>query len=802
MHSLPLVRRIVFLALLALSAALGHLPSLRAAVPPFRIGLNGAFIGNSSLSTDQQLALFRDTGVAGLRHLEPNDVYWATIQQSNGLFTYTNTDSVLNSSSGFGFLPTFYGSGSQNYYVPPGAAATAAWSAATYGTQTTTYLQNVVNRYKGLTHYWEIANEMNTKTTPPAGFSAADYAAFLVFNRNAIRAADPSAQVVIAGTLGNYGYPFENAYQWLRDVLAAGGAAGFDVFNFHDYKSWWTLPTHYDQFRAILDANGLQSMPVWVTETAQASAIASANINPAYASVDGQAADVWRRFALLFAKGAQTVFWHSFWNNPGDTSGFRNMGLMSSTNNLRNKAWHAFKLLNQKVEGFTSATLVSSGVTNDDNVTGGSGAWVVRFDFAGGTKRWVAWSPNNQRATLTGLSNITSVNLTTVVPATISADGATVTWTTATSSVAGDSVALALADFPLLIEVAATTTITTAPAVTTQPSAQTVTTGGNATFSVVATGTAPLSYQWFKDGTAISGATLASYTLTTVATSAAGSYAVNVSNPAGTVTSGAATLTVNPAAYLANLSVRTTLATAQTLTVGLVVSGGAKPVLIRAAGPALAGFGLTGVMADPRMELYQNSTKIAENNDWTSTLSATFAALGAFAFPTGSKDAALLQTLGGAYTVQTNGTAAGLVLVEGYDAGSAGAARLINVSARNRVGTGADLLIAGFNVAGSGTLRVLIRAVGPTLAGFGVTSALADPKLEVFDASSVKIAESDDWSASLASTFAAVGAFALPTGSKDAATLVTLTAGKSYTVQVSGIANATGEALVEIYEAP
>ena len=47
-------------------------------------------------------------------------------------------------------------------------------------------------------------------------------------------------------------------------VLAAGGGNGFDVFNYHDYKSWWTLPAHYDQFRAILDANGLSAVPIWV----------------------------------------------------------------------------------------------------------------------------------------------------------------------------------------------------------------------------------------------------------------------------------------------------------------------------------------------------------------------------------------------------------------------------------------------------------------------------------------------------------------------------------------------------------
>lgn len=87
-------------------------------------------------------------------------------------------------------------------------------------------------------------------------------------------------------------------------------------------------------------------------------------------------------------------------------------------------------------------------------------------------------------------------------------------------------------------------TAATAPSITTQPASQTVATGGTATFSVVASGTAPLSYQWRFNGTNISGATSSSYTLTNAQTSNAGSYSVVVTNSAGTATSNGATLTV------------------------------------------------------------------------------------------------------------------------------------------------------------------------------------------------------------------------------------------------------------------
>jgi hypothetical protein len=206
-------------------------------------------------------------------------------------------------------------------------------------------------------------------------------------------------------------------------------------------------------------------------------------------------------------------------------------------------------------------------------------------------------------------------------------------------------------------------------------------------------------------------------------------------------------------------------------------------------------------MPDPRLELFRDSTRIALNNDWPASLATTFAAVGAFPFTAASRDAALLNSLSGAHTVQATGSAGGTVLIEGYDAGTGSATRLINLSARNRVGTGADVLIAGFTVSGTGTQRVLIRAVGPTLSALGVPAVLADPQLELNDPTGV-IATDDNWDAALAPVFAQVGAFPLPTGSKDSALIATLTAGRNYTVRVSGVNNTVGEALVEVYELP
>jgi len=342
--------------------------------------------------------------------------------------------------------------------------------------------------------------------------------------------------------------------------------------------------------------------------------------------------------------------------------------------------------------------------------------------------------------------------------------------------------------------------------INTQPASQSVNAGQGVTFTVSASGSASIAYQWLKNDSPIAGATAASYTLAATSASDAGNYAARVSAGGQNVVSAAATLTViplvpvGPTARLSNLSVRTAMAAGQNLIVGFFVDGGSRNILVRAAGPALTVLGVPGAMTDPRLELYNGSTLVLSNEDWPGSLAGTFASVGAFAFPAGSRDAAFLQDIGGSASVHARGTGAGILLVEAYDTGSGNSPRLVNVSARNQVGTGDNILIAGFNIAGTGTKQLLLRAVGPKLAAFGVTGFLVDPKLELYSGST-KLNENDSWSANLAATFGAVGAFPLDAGSRDAALLTTLDPG-SYTVQVSGVGGGTGEALIEIYEVP
>ncbi|MDO8545308.1 MAG: hypothetical protein Q7S40_33115 [Opitutaceae bacterium] len=251
--------------------------------------------------------------------------------------------------------------------------------------------------------------------------------------------------------------------------------------------------------------------------------------------------------------------------------------------------------------------------------------------------------------------------------------------------------------------------------------------------------------------------------------------------------------------------------------VGFVLSGN-KSMLVRAAGPALAAFGVPDPLPDPQLTLLvPGSDPIATNDNWPlgGATAALFNRLGAFPFNAASLDAALLLPLeaqsftavvAGATTSGTGAT--GIALVEAYDADAAPGApanpRLLNLSTRGDVGVGENALVAGFVLTGSQPRRILVRAVGPSLSAFGVSGPLGDPLLSLFRGDE-RIASNDDWEisrsgAAVAATAQQVGAFALAPASLDAALLITLAPG-SYTAVVTGLGGTTGIALVEVYDA-
>lgn len=271
---------------------------------------------------------------------------------------------------------------------------------------------------------------------------------------------------------------------------------------------------------------------------------------------------------------------------------------------------------------------------------------------------------------------------------------------------------------------------------------------------------------------------------------------------------------------LSNLSTRTQVGSgANVAVVGFVIGpGGAKNILIRAAGPTLgaAPFSVPGAISNPQIALFNAANvQILANDDWSATTvggANTFSSVGAFAFNTGSRDAALLATnlAPGNYTAQVSGvgTASGIALVEVYDV--TGSARLMNLSTRAQVGTGAGILISGLVIApGGGARKILVRAAGPTLGlptsqgGFNVPGILVDPAIAVLDGTNTQIASNDNWgsvnSAALSAAFTAAGAFPFAAGSRDAALIMDLLPG-NYTIQVSGVGATSGVALIEVYD--
>lgn len=354
-----------------------------------------------------------------------------------------------------------------------------------------------------------------------------------------------------------------------------------------------------------------------------------------------------------------------------------------------------------------------------------------------------------------------------------------------------------------------------APAITAHPQGRTVVAGESVTFSVTATGTPAPTYVWRHNGAILPGATSASLALGVVTAANAGNYTVTVSNSAGTVTSNVATLVVQAAANpgrLINLSILATLAGSNdNLIMGFVIGGagtlGSKPVVVRAAGPSLAPIGVPNVLPDPALELYAGAARFSGNDNWggTTALVDAFAGVGAFGYINAeSRDAALVATLpsGANSAVVTGNGGTGTAIAELYDATpAAGFAattpRLVNVSVRKHIGSG---LTAGFVIGGLSPATVLIRAIGPSLAQFGVTDLLADPKLTVYS-SGVSVQGNDNWgnTPQLITAFTQVGAFSLPADSRDAAIVLLLQPGM-YTAEVTGVGATTGVALVEIYE--
>lgn len=230
---------------------------------------------------------------------------------------------------------------------------------------------------------------------------------------------------------------------------------------------------------------------------------------------------------------------------------------------------------------------------------------------------------------------------------------------------------------------------------------------------------------------------------------------------------------------------------------GFIITGDKpKNVALRAIGPSLTGAGIQDALSDPELELYNSSGELIELNDnWTSLSPDT---IPDGLVPTDPSESFIAATLEpGSYTAVlrgTNGTT-GVGLFELYDV-DAQSSRVSNISTRGRVESGDGAMIAGFIIGGEDPTKVIVRAIGPSLAAAGVSGTLLDPILELRDAEGSLIFANDNWRSDQEAQL--IDSTLQPTKNKEAAIIATLIPG-NYTATVRGVGGTTGVALVEVY---
>jgi hypothetical protein len=237
---------------------------------------------------------------------------------------------------------------------------------------------------------------------------------------------------------------------------------------------------------------------------------------------------------------------------------------------------------------------------------------------------------------------------------------------------------------------------------------------------------------------------------------------------------------------------------------GFIITGTApKNLAIRALGPSLRQVGLSDVLNDPVLELRGPDGGILNANDNWKDDSSTATQLEARGFALQNDlEAAVIATLApGAYTATVHGKngTTGNGLVEVYDLDQDSASELANISTRGSVQPGDSVMIGGFVLGGNDSARVLVRAVGPSLAQFGVADSLSDPMLELHDGNGALLQRNTNWRATQEAAIRAAGL--APGNDAEAAMLLELPPG-AYTAIVAGENGAKGVGLVEIFSLP
>jgi hypothetical protein len=220
---------------------------------------------------------------------------------------------------------------------------------------------------------------------------------------------------------------------------------------------------------------------------------------------------------------------------------------------------------------------------------------------------------------------------------------------------------------------------------------------------------------------------------------------------------------------------------------------------MRGIGPSLAANGVPSPLANPTLTLFgATGNQLQMNDNWRDSQEAEIMATGLA--PQNNLESAIVVTLSpGSYTavLAGQGGATGNGLVEVYDLAPGVSSTLANLSTRGFVGTGDNVLIAGVIIGNGDSPVLVLRAIGPSLAGSGIANPLLDPTIELHDGNGAMIDANDNWKDYQVQ---AVNATLLaPTDDREAALVAPFLTPGNYTAVVRGKANTTGVALVEVY---
>lgn len=235
--------------------------------------------------------------------------------------------------------------------------------------------------------------------------------------------------------------------------------------------------------------------------------------------------------------------------------------------------------------------------------------------------------------------------------------------------------------------------------------------------------------------------------------------------------------------------------------VGFIITGNAaKKIIVRGIGPSLTTVGITGVLADPVLELHgPNGSLITSNDNWKDTQQA---AIQSSIPPKNDLESAIVATLApGGYTAILRGKngGTGVGLVEMYDLAPTSSSKLVNISTRGFVLIGNDVMIAGFSFGqGTASEKVIVRAIGPSLTTSGVTNVLADPTLELHNGNGVLLMSNDNWKDNAGQAAQIIASGIAPKNNLESAIVTTVAPGQ-YTAIVRGKNSTTGVALAEVY---